>query len=159
MFRNREKMQKRLLEVVEKFRQNGATSPEKAMTPQELGLPPRFEQAIHRRLGNLGVFVEVNGGRYYLLEERLKQLQEQRQAAGGAGGAGNIRKTMITLRIARLATTLLVVALLFVNVFVQSWEIRVISTVFIGLWLVLLAVYIYYSYRARKRFSPQTPTY
>ena len=109
MFRNREEIRKRLTEVVEKFRQKGATTPEKAMTPQELGLPPRFEQAMHRRLGQTGIFVEVNGGKYYLNEERLKQIQEQRQQTGGAGGGAGFgfRKNMITLRVARLATMLL----------------------------------------------------
>jgi hypothetical protein len=58
------------------------------MTIQELGLPPRFEEAMHRRLGQLGIFVEVNG-KYYLNEERLKQIQEQRARAGsGSGGGG-----------------------------------------------------------------------
>jgi hypothetical protein len=80
MFRNREEIRKRLLEVIEKFRQKSATSPEKAATPKELGLPPRFEQAMHRRLGQMGIFVEVNG-KYYLKEERLKQLQELRKQA------------------------------------------------------------------------------
>jgi len=58
------------------------------MTIQELGLPPRFEEAMHRRLGQSGIFVEVNG-KYYLNEERLKQIQEQRAKAGsGSGGGG-----------------------------------------------------------------------
>jgi hypothetical protein len=86
MFRNREEMRRRLREIIEKFRQKGATSPEKAMTIQELGLPPRFEEAMHRRLGQLGIFVETNG-KYYLNEERLKQVQEQR-AKGGSGNGG-----------------------------------------------------------------------
>lgn len=87
MFRNPEDVRKRISELVEKFRQKGATSPEKAMTIQELGLPPRFEQAMHRRLGQTGIFVEVNG-KYYLNEERLKQIQERRanSASGGNGG-------------------------------------------------------------------------
>jgi hypothetical protein len=158
MFRNREEMQRRLLQLVEKFRQQGAISPEKAMTPQELGLPPRFEQAMHRRLGNLGIFVEVNRGRYYLSEERLKQLQEQRQSGGGASRGRNIMRTMMTLRIARLAMTLVVVALLFANVFIQSWEIRAVSAGFIIVWLVLLVAFIYYSRKVRQRFRPKTQT-
>ena len=87
MFRNPEEIRQRIAEIVEKFRQKGATSPEKAMTIQELGLPPRFEQAMHRRLGQTGIFVEVNG-KYYLNEERLKQIQERRanSAFGGYGG-------------------------------------------------------------------------
>ena len=85
MFRNREGMRRRLQELIERFRQKGANSPEKAMTIQELSLPPRFEQAMHRRLGQTGIFVEVNG-KYYMSEERLKQVQEQRQKARGGGG-------------------------------------------------------------------------
>jgi hypothetical protein len=89
VFRDREEIRRRIMEIVEKFRQKGATSPEKALSPTELGLPPRFEQAMHRRLGQTGIFVEANG-KYYLNEERLKQIQEQR-ARGGAGvvGGGN----------------------------------------------------------------------
>jgi hypothetical protein len=82
MFRNRGEVRRRLQEVIARFRQKEATSPEKAMTIQELGLPPRFEEAMHRRLGQSGIFVEING-KYYLNEERLKQIQEQRTQAGG----------------------------------------------------------------------------
>ncbi len=82
MFRDPQEMRRRLEEIVEKFRQKGATSPEKALTTQELGLPPRFEEAMHRRLGRTGIFVEVNG-KYYLNEERLRQIQQQRAQAGG----------------------------------------------------------------------------
>ena len=88
MFRDREGMRQRLQGIIEKFRQKGATSPEKAMTIQELGLPPRFEEAMHRRLGQSGIFVEING-KYYLNEERLKQIEEQRAKMGsGTSGAG-----------------------------------------------------------------------
>jgi hypothetical protein len=82
---------RRLHQIIERFRQKGAISPEKAMTIQELGLPPRFEEAMHRRLGQLGIFVGVNG-KYYLNEERLKQIQDQRAKAGfGSGGGGGGR--------------------------------------------------------------------
>ena len=82
MFRNPQEMRRRLEEIVEKFRQKGATSQEKALTTQELGLPPRFEEAMHRRLGRTGIFVEVNG-KYYLNEEILRQIQQRRAQAGG----------------------------------------------------------------------------
>ena len=88
MFRDREEMRRRLHEIVKRFRQKGATSPEKAMTIQELGLPPRFEEAMHRRLGQSGIFVEING-KYYLNEERLKQIQEQRAKGGSGSGGGS----------------------------------------------------------------------
>jgi hypothetical protein len=87
MFSGREEVRRRLQGIIERFRQRGATSLEKAMTIQELGLPPRFEEAMHRRLGQTGIFVEVNG-KYYLNEERLKQIQEQRAKAGAGSGAG-----------------------------------------------------------------------
>ncbi len=85
MFGNQQGMRRRLQEIIENFRQKGATSPEKAMTIQELGLPPRFEEAMHRRLGQSGIFVETNG-KYYLNEERLKQIEEQRAKIGSGGG-------------------------------------------------------------------------
>jgi hypothetical protein len=76
MFRRRTEIRERLFEVIERFRQKGATSPDKAITLEELGLPPRFKELMERRLGQLGLFVEVNG-KYYLSEERLKELKEQ----------------------------------------------------------------------------------
>ena len=74
MFRKREEIQRRIIEIVDKFKEKGATSPEKAMTAQELGLAPRFEEAMHRRLGQTGIFVEVNG-KYYLSEQRLRKFR------------------------------------------------------------------------------------
>ncbi len=87
MFRNPDAIHKRINEIAEKFRQKGAISPERALTIQELGLPPRFEQAMHRRLGQTGIFVEVNG-KYYLNEERLKQIQERRTNSVSGGYEG-----------------------------------------------------------------------
>jgi hypothetical protein len=76
MFRRRAEIRKQLSELIAKFREKGALSPEKAMTPEELGLPPRFKEAMQRRLGRTGIFVEVNG-KYYLSEQRLKEVQER----------------------------------------------------------------------------------
>jgi hypothetical protein len=76
MFRRREEIRKQLTEIIAKFKEYDATTPEKALTAQELGLPPRFEKAMHKRLGRTGIFVEVNG-KYYLSEERLKEVQER----------------------------------------------------------------------------------
>ena len=61
-------MRERLLELVQSFKEKGAVSSDKAMTVQDLGLPLRFEEAMKRRLGKSGIFVEVNG-KYYLSEE------------------------------------------------------------------------------------------
>ncbi len=66
----------RLRDVITKFRQKGATTPEKAMTAEELGLSPMFKEAMKRRLGQTGIFVETNG-RYYLNEKRLEETRTQ----------------------------------------------------------------------------------
>jgi hypothetical protein len=72
MFDRREEIQKWFYEIVEKFRQKGAVSPEKAMTAEELSLPPRFEVAMKRRLGRLGIFVERALLRSFSLKKERK---------------------------------------------------------------------------------------
>ncbi len=97
-------MRRRLAEIVEKFRQKSATSPEKALTLEELGLPPRFEQAMHRRLGQTGIFVKANG-KYYLNEDRLRKIQQERSQeanVGGGGGGYNRGRSPSWLRYARI---------------------------------------------------------
>jgi len=74
-------MKGRIQRLIQLFRAKGAISPDTALTAGELGLGPRFQLAMGRRLGRLGIFVEVNG-RYYLSEERLKAVRDQ-LAAGG----------------------------------------------------------------------------
>ena len=85
MFRRRAEIREQLLNIIEKFRQKGALSPEKAMTAEELGLPTEFKERMKRLLGQLGIFVEVNG-KYYLSEERLKEakgkIAERRRTRG-----------------------------------------------------------------------------
>jgi ABC-type multidrug transport system fused ATPase/permease subunit len=151
MFRQRERIERWFYDVVEKFRQKGAVSLDKAMTSEELGLPPRFEEAMKRRLGRLGVFVEMNG-KYYLSEDRLKQLEQLRSPRSETG---NPRKRIMTLRLFQLVTVVLFVTVLIVNLFVQSWELRAVSVVFLGVWLLLSILQIYYLSRVRKRFSSQ----
>jgi hypothetical protein len=147
MHRQRQETRKWLSEVIEKFRQKGAVSPERAMTAEELGLPPGFQEAMRRRLGRSGIFVETNG-RYYLSEERLKQIEEMRI---GEGEAWSSRKRIMTLTIVRIITAVLFVTLLLVNIFVQSWEIRVVSSVFIVVWLAISILQIYFLSRVRRR--------
>jgi hypothetical protein len=76
LFRQRGEIRKRLSEIIEKFRQRGATDPERAITAVELGLPPGFQEAMKKRLGRSSVFVEMDG-KYYLSEERLKEVKER----------------------------------------------------------------------------------
>jgi len=154
MFKRRDKIRRRLLEVIEKFRQKGAINPDKAMTIDELGLPPRFEEAMKRRLGRLGIFVEVNG-KYYLSEERLRQIEEQRSARWTVG---NSRRKLLTLRILQITTGALFVTLLLINLFVQSLEIRLISSLFLIVWLAISILQIYYLLRVRKRILQSSTT-
>jgi hypothetical protein len=151
MFERRERVREWFNDIIEKFRQKGAVSPEKAMTAEELGLPPRFQEAMKGRLGRLGVFVEQNG-KYYLSEERLKQIEEMRSARGTAW---NPRNRIMTLRLFQLVTVVLFVTLFVLNLFIQSWELRIVSVVFLVVWLVLAILQIFYLSRLRKRYSPQ----
>ncbi len=147
MFRQREEIRRRLYEVVEKFRQKGATSPEKAMTIEELGLPPRFEEAMERRLGRLGIFIEING-KYYLSEDRLKQLEERRIRSQGSWGSWG---RTVSLRVARMALGILFVVILLVNIFVLSWELRILAALVGIAWIGLTIAQIYYVSRIRRR--------
>jgi hypothetical protein len=65
---------KTLLQAIEAFQQKGAVNPERALTLEELGLPPDFE-VKRGPPWLLGLFVEVDG-KYYLSEERLKKVRK-----------------------------------------------------------------------------------
>ena len=152
MFERHEEIEKWFNETVERFRQKGAVGPEKAMTSEELGLPPRFEVAMKRRLGRLGVFVEVNG-KYYLSEERLKQIQEMRSARGTAWAP---RKRIMTLRLVQMVAAAFFLALFLVSLFVQIWELKAMAIIFLLVWLAMTILQIYYVSRLRKRMSSRT---
>ena len=76
MLENRERVRTWVRWIIQQFRNKGATSPDKAMTTEELGLPPRFEEAMKRRLGKIGLFIEIDG-KYYLSEDKLKELRSK----------------------------------------------------------------------------------
>jgi hypothetical protein len=149
MFERRQQIQKWFNDIIEKFRQKGAVSPDKAMTVEELGLPPRFQEAMKRRLGRLGVFVEMNG-KYYLSEDRLKQVEEMRATKGANW---NPRKRIMTLRIVQMVTVILFVALFLANIFIQNWELKIVSVAFLIVWLLISIILVFYMTRARKRFA------
>lgn len=150
----REEIRRWLEDVIQKFRQNGALTPETAKTATELGLPPRFEEAMHRRLGQSGIFVEVNG-KYYLSEERLRQIEVMRRQGGGAG-TQRPSWGMRNFRVIRLLTSLLIVALLLVNIYIQSWELRIATLVIVVGWIALMLYQIFRLSRTRRRFAPLT---
>jgi len=149
MFERREEIEKWFNEVVERFRQKGAVSPDKAMTAEELSLPPRFELAMKRRLGRSGVFVEVNG-KYYLSEERLKQIEEMRSTRITARAP---RKNILALRIVQLVAVILFMVFFLVSLLFKSWELEVVSFLFLAAWLVISILQVYYLLRIRKRMS------
>jgi hypothetical protein len=66
----------RIMEIVERFKKNGATSPETAMALDELELPPMFGMMIKGPMGQSGLFLEYNG-KYYISEKRFKRMQER----------------------------------------------------------------------------------
>ncbi|MBM3292335.1 hypothetical protein FJY84_06615 [Candidatus Bathyarchaeota archaeon] len=76
MFRRRERVEAFLNKVAERFRVKGALSESKALTLEELELPFRFKDAMFKRLGKSGIFIEVNG-KYYLSEDQLKKFNQK----------------------------------------------------------------------------------
>ncbi|MFX1483367.1 MAG: PadR family transcriptional regulator [Promethearchaeota archaeon] len=65
-----------LLGVVEYLREREATTPEKALTLSELGIPEEMEQLIPLVLPEMFPIIRV-GNKYYLSEERFKQFRKQ----------------------------------------------------------------------------------
>jgi hypothetical protein len=148
--------------IVARFREKGATSPEKAMTAQELGLPPRFEEAMKRRLGATGIFVDV-GGKYYLDEAKLKQVEEERRAGGrGGGGMGGGRGPLggvFALRIARMVVGLTAVVLALSNILVaRSAYLSFVVLGLVLLWIALTVFQLFNLSGARRRWRARDVT-
>jgi len=141
--------------IIERFREKGATSPDKAMTAQELGLGSRFEEAMKRRLGATGIFVEVNG-KYYLDEAKLQQVMEQRRAAGGGMSGGGWRHggTMLAMRMARMVVGLSAVVLALSNlVYVHSLDVSLVVVGLVIIWIALTVYQLMYLARLRRRWN------
>jgi hypothetical protein len=115
MFKGSGRFRERIVSIAQKFREKGATSPDKAMSSQELGLPPRFDEAMKRRLGNSGIFIDVGGGRYYLNETRLNDFQNRPQGTGMRPSMYRRRANMIAFRIVRSLLGVFIVALALFN--------------------------------------------
>lgn len=152
MMGQREEIKRWLEDAIQKFRQKGALTPEAAKTATELGLSPRFEEVMRRRLGKLGIFVEING-RYYLSEERLRQVESMHRKSGGADTPRS-SWTMRNFRLVRLLTSLLIVALLLVNIYIQSWELRIATLIIVVGWIALTLYQIYKLSRKRRKYTP-----
>jgi hypothetical protein len=62
----------RIRQIIRKFQEKGAISPETALTAEELGLSRLFVRIMKRRRGRTTIFMEING-RYYLNQDALKE--------------------------------------------------------------------------------------
>ncbi|MDA4133432.1 MAG: hypothetical protein OK454_09970 [Thaumarchaeota archaeon] len=125
------------------------------MTAQELGLPPRFEEAMKRRLGATGIFVEV-GGKYYLDEARLQQVEQQRGAGDVRGGQWASRKNMFALRMVRRVVGVSAIILVVLNIFVfGSLDVRLVVVALVVAWIALTVFQLYYIARLRGRPATQ----
>jgi hypothetical protein len=146
MFRGPGQWRERIESIAQKFREKGATSPESAMTAQELGLPPRFEEAMKRRLGQTGIFVDV-GGRYYLNEERLATVEQRGQGMARGGR----RQNMLPLRMARMIIGVLIVFLiLIILIYGRIFDLLLLTVGLIVIWIGLSIYQIFYLARVRS---------
>ncbi len=137
----------RIESIAQKFREKGATSPQSAMTAQELGLPPRFEEAMKRRLGQTGIFVDI-GGRYYLNEERLATVERLGQGMGGR------RRSMLPVRMARMIIGVLIVFLILIMlIYGRIFDLLLLTVSLIVIWIGLSTYQIFYLARLRSSRS------
>ncbi len=137
----------RIESIAQKFREKGATSPQSAMTAQELGLPARFEEAMKRRLGQTGIFVDV-GGRYYLNEERLARVERLGQGMGGR------RRSMLPIRMARMIIGVLIVFLILIMlIYGRIFDLLLLTVSLIVIWIGLSIYQIFYLARLRSSRS------
>jgi len=62
----------KIQQIIQKFQEKGATSPQTALTAKELGLSRIFVRIMERRKDQTKMFVEVNG-KYYLDQKALEE--------------------------------------------------------------------------------------
>ena len=67
----------KIQQIIQKFQAKGATSPETALTSNELGLSRIFVKIMQRREGKTKIFVEIDG-KYYLDQKALEEMRRQR---------------------------------------------------------------------------------
>jgi hypothetical protein len=150
VFRQRGQWRQWVEGLAQKFREKGATSPEKAMTAAELGVHEMFEQAMKRRLGQTGIFVEV-GGRYYLDEARFMEFEQRRLGAGTGYGGTGARGNMFAIRIVRMILGVVIVSLVLVNLlYGRTLEVWYAVVVLVVVWIAISVVQM--GFLAGRRF-------
>ena len=65
----------KIQQIIQKFQEKGATSPQTALTAKELGLSRIFVRIMERRKEQTKIFVEVNG-KYYLDQKALEEKKQ-----------------------------------------------------------------------------------
>lgn len=154
MFGNRATFKERLLQIIQLFRQKDATNPDKALTIKELGLTQQFKELMKGKLGKSGIFVESNG-KYYLSEDKLKEVQEristERTIYGYSEeyGQRGIQKIYLLRVISAISVTVLL-AIIIVNIFLQIFELKVLSFVLFIFLFFLYMIRIFYMVKLRK---------
>jgi len=119
--------------AVNMFRDHGAVSPATAKSPIELGLSPRAVAMVKRVATRFNVFVEVDG-KYYLSEPRVQELKERRTKQSRPR---RLQSSMATLRVIRLVLAIALIAVVMVNISLNSPELRL---VFFGLLAIVLGL-------------------
>jgi hypothetical protein len=150
----RRNFRKRIYTLAQKFRDVGATSPKYAKTAQELGLPPRFEEAMKGQLGRTGIFVMVKG-KYYLDETKLGQMDQLgiRPKASNQG-RGAFRGNILKLRMIRLSVGVVTLLLIGSNIFFfKNPKVWIVVGILLVLTIVISIFQIYYLSRIRRRRS------
>lgn len=69
------------------------------------------------------------------------------------GEIPTLRKKVATLRLIQLIAIAIFVALFAANLFIQSWELRVLTVGVLVVWLLVAILQIYYLTKIRKRLS------
>jgi hypothetical protein len=124
--------------LAQKFRDKGATSPENALTAQEIGVHERFGQAMKRRLGQTGIFVAV-GEKYYLDENRFREFEQRWESRGGGqGGMGRPMGRVFALRILRMTLGTIIILLFVINFLTgRSWDLWYLIIALAVVWIVV----------------------
>ena len=151
MQRNRDRWGQWIETLAQKFREKGATSPDKALSAQALGVHEMFQEAMKKRLGQTSIFVEING-KYYMNEERLREFEQRWQSAGaGNYGFGRARRNWFALRMFRMILGVVILTLVLVNFFTsRSLDLWYLIVVLIILWIGVSIVQI--SHLARRTY-------
>ncbi|HYB07131.1 MAG TPA: hypothetical protein VEB87_03130 [Nitrososphaerales archaeon] len=145
MQRNRGRWRQWIETLAQKFRERGATSPDKALTARELGVHEMFQKAMKERLGQTGIFVEI-GGKYYMNEQRLREFEQRWQGAGARNyGFGRARRNWFAIRMFRMILGVIILTLVLVNFFTsRSLDLWYLIVVLIVLWIGVSIVQIFY---------------